>query len=108
MSYMDLISEQIEDPYRTDPATLALVEELMRADRTSLDGLSRAEFARAAREAAAEAAELHAAGRLLRGAWHRGSRVGVLTEITIPPAPRTPDSVRGHEQQFHGLIHCPH
>ena len=60
-SYAKLIGEAIGT---TDPATLALVEELMRADRTALDGLTRPAFIRAARDTYADAAMLAAAGEL--------------------------------------------
>lgn len=50
-----------------DPATLALIEELMRADRTSLDDLTPAEFVTAIVEALADAQDLQDAGQL--AAW---------------------------------------
>ena len=59
--YTKLIAEAIEE---TDPATLAIVEEFMRTERTALDSLTLAGFRAAAREAAAEAVGMHAAGML--------------------------------------------
>jgi hypothetical protein len=61
MSYANLISAQTGS---TDPATVELIEELMRADRTALDDLTPAEFAAAVIDAVADAAELEAAGML--------------------------------------------
>jgi hypothetical protein len=49
-----------------DETTAALVEELMRSDRTALDGLSVPEFTAAAHRALREAIEMAAAG-MLRG-----------------------------------------
>lgn len=48
----------------TDLATLALIEDLMRAERTGLDGLSREQFRTAARRAMADAQLMAAAGEL--------------------------------------------
>ena len=59
--YAELISEVTEV---TDPAVLTVIEELMRADRTSLDDLMLPEFRAAVMEAVADAAELEAAGQL--------------------------------------------
>jgi hypothetical protein len=59
-----LIAEAIET---ADTDTIALVEELMRADRTGLDSLSPAEFRTAAREASLEALLMHNEGIL--AAW---------------------------------------
>jgi len=47
-----------------DPATLALIEQLMRASRPGLDSLSPARFRAAVREAAGDAAELAREGML--------------------------------------------
>ena len=46
MSYAALIAQ---DTRTADPATVALVEDLMRSERSTLDGLSRDEFTRLAR-----------------------------------------------------------
>jgi hypothetical protein len=48
----------------TDPATAAVVEDLMRTNRTGLDDLDPAQFARLARTAYADVALLAAAGEL--------------------------------------------
>jgi hypothetical protein len=48
-----------------DPATLAVVEELMRTDRTGLDGLRAAEFTVLARQAHRDMHTLDAAGALI-------------------------------------------
>jgi hypothetical protein len=50
-----------------DAATVALVEELMRSDRTALNGLTPAEFDAAIIEAMADAQDLQDAGQL--AAW---------------------------------------
>jgi hypothetical protein len=48
----------------TDPAMIALVEEIMREDRSGLDSLPRAQFDAEARSARADIAGLAAAGLL--------------------------------------------
>jgi hypothetical protein len=48
-----------------DPATLALIEELMRADRGTLDNLTPAQFRAAIAEALADAQALQDAGQLV-------------------------------------------
>ena len=59
--YATLIASAVNT---TDPATVAVVEELMRTDRTALDGLSNAQFNRAARTAFADMVLLASAGAL--------------------------------------------
>lgn len=59
--YSTLIAEAIGT---ADPATLAVVEELMRTDRTGLDGLTRSQFDREARLAFSDMALMAAAGAL--------------------------------------------
>jgi|AAFX01.1.fsa_nt_gi hypothetical protein len=61
MFYATLIAEAIGTD---NPATLSVVEELMRTDRTALDGLSRAQFIAEARAAFADMQMLAAAGAL--------------------------------------------
>ena len=60
-SYSDLIGQAIR---RDNPATLAVVEEIMRTERTGLDGLTKARFDHAARLAYADVQLLAAAGML--------------------------------------------
>lgn len=59
--YGKLIAEAIGT---ADPATVAVVEELMRTERTGLDGLTRGQFDREARIAFADMALMAAAGEL--------------------------------------------
>ncbi len=59
--YATLIASAINT---ADPAVVAVVEELMRTDRTALDGLSLAQFNREARTAFADMVLLAAAGAL--------------------------------------------
>ena len=47
-----------------DEPTVALVEEIMRTDRTGLDGLSAAQFSALARRSARDVTELHLSGEL--------------------------------------------
>jgi hypothetical protein len=61
MTYAALIAETTGT---TDPATVTLVEELMRSERTALDGLSPAEFTAAVGQALTDAAALARAGLL--------------------------------------------
>ncbi len=61
MFYAMLIAEAIGTD---NPATLSVVEELMRTDRTALDGLNRAQFIAEARAAFADMQMLAAAGAL--------------------------------------------
>jgi len=62
MPYAMLISQATGE---TDPSTIAVIEDLMRADRTALDALTVGEFAATAREALAELTALHAGGALV-------------------------------------------
>jgi hypothetical protein len=62
MSYASLIAENTGT---TDAATVALIEELMRADRPALDALTHSEFIAAIGQACADAAELAATGMLV-------------------------------------------
>jgi hypothetical protein len=48
----------------TDPATADLIENLMRSERTGLDGLDERQFRDAVIEAVADAAELDRSGQL--------------------------------------------
>jgi hypothetical protein len=59
--YAKLISEMTGS---TDDATLALIEELMRSERTALDYLSPGQFRRAAFDAVTDMREMHEAGTL--------------------------------------------
>jgi hypothetical protein len=59
--YNKLIADAID---RDDSATTALVEELMRATYSTLDGLDSRQFRRAARVAFADAVLMAAAGEL--------------------------------------------
>lgn len=61
MSYADLIAEIAGT---TEPAAVALIEELMRSERPALDSLTAAEFAAAVRDAVYDAAEMEAGGWL--------------------------------------------
>ena len=61
MFYATLIAEAIGTD---NPATLSVVEELMRTDRTGLDGLNRVQFIAEARAAFADMQLMSAAGAL--------------------------------------------
>lgn len=61
---MSPYAKLIADQTGAAPDAVALIEDLMRTDRTGLDHLTRAEFAAAVIEAVRDAAELEAAGML--------------------------------------------
>jgi hypothetical protein len=61
---MSHYSNSIDDRTRCDSATAVLLEELMRGERTGLDGLTLAEFDTAIVQALADAAELAQSGLL--------------------------------------------
>ncbi|MDX3110152.1 hypothetical protein [Nonomuraea angiospora] len=62
---MSLYAQQISDAIgRNDPATLALVEDLMRINLTGLDHLTNTQLAALARRSLADAQELEEVGEL--------------------------------------------
>lgn len=62
LGYQELIGAAVDT---TDIATIKVVEDIMRAERTALDGLSPAQFTRAARTAYADVIALAGAGHLV-------------------------------------------
>jgi hypothetical protein len=62
MTYMQAIAQALGT---ADPATLALVEDLMRTEAGTLDALSAKRFTALARRSAADAEMLHREGALL-------------------------------------------